>query len=44
MQIPNFQKFNLNFLKNNFLKISLHFLVEDGKSFHLICKLLFYCQ
>ena len=38
-----FRKFALKFLKNNFLKISLHFLVGNAKPFHLICELLFYC-
>ena len=38
-----FQKFYLNFLKNNILKISLHGLVKNVRPFHLICKLLFYC-
>ena len=31
-------------MKNIFLKISLHFLVEDDQPFHLICELFFYCQ
>ena len=34
-----FRKFGLKFLK-----ISLHHLVEDCKSFHLICELFFHCQ
>ena len=38
-----FRKFSLKFLKIIFLKISLHFLVENVKPFHLICELLFYC-
>ena len=38
-----FRKFGLKFLENNFSKISLPFLVEDAKPFHLICELLFYC-
>ena len=38
-----FRKFELKILKNNILKISLHFLVEDAKIFHLICEILFYC-
>ena len=36
-QVQIFRKFALKFLKNIFLKISLHFLVEDGKPFDLIC-------
>ena len=39
-----FRKLGLKFLKNYFLKISLYFLVEDAKPFHLICKLLFYYE
>ena len=35
MQVQKFCKFAVKFLKNIFLKIS-HFLVEDGKPFHLI--------
>ena len=38
-----FRKFALKFMEDNFLKISLHVLVEDAKPFHLICDLLFYC-
>ena len=38
-----FRKFDLKFLKNNILKISLHFLVENVKPYHMICELLFYC-
>ena len=38
-----FRKFDLTFLKNNILKISLHFLLENVKPFHLICELLFHC-
>ena len=37
-----FRKLDLKFLRNNILKISLHFLVENVKPFHLICELLFY--
>ena len=37
-----FRKFGLKFLKNIFLKISLLFLVEDGKPFHLICECTFF--
>ena len=37
-------QFSTEFLKNIFLKISLQFIVEDGKLFHLIRKLCFYCQ
>ena len=36
-----FEKFALKFFKNNFLKVSPHFLVEDAKPFHLICELFF---
>ena len=32
-----FRKFILKFLKNIFSKISLHFLLEADKAFHLIC-------
>ena len=44
MQIPNFSKIGTKIFEKHFLKISLHFLVEDGKPFLVICELLFYCQ
>ena len=36
-----FRKFGLKFLKTCFLKISLHFLVEDAKPFQLVCEWFF---
>ena len=44
MQVQNFSKIRSKIFEKYFLKISLHFLVEDGKPFHLICELLFYCR
>ena len=39
MQVPNFSKIRSKTFQTYFLKISLHFLVEDGKPYHLICEL-----
>ena len=39
-----FQKFGVKCLKIYFLKLSLDFLLEDAKSFHLKRKLPFYYQ
>ena len=44
MQVQIFSKISSEIFENIFLKISFHFLVEDGKPFHLICELFFYCQ
>ena len=38
-----FCKFDITFFKKCFLKISLHFLVDDVKPFHLKCELFLYC-
>ena len=43
MQIRNFSKIQSKISKNIFLKISPYFLVEDAKTFYLICESLFYC-
>ena len=39
MQVQNFSKIRSKIFEKYFLKISLHFLVDDGKLFHLICEL-----
>ena len=44
MQIRNFSKIQSKIFEIIFLKISLHFLVEEAKPFHLICELSFYYQ
>ena len=44
MQVQNFSKIRSKIVEKCFFKVSLHFLVEDGKPFHLICELFFYCQ
>ena len=44
MQVQNFPKIRSKIFEKYFLKISPHFLVEDAKPIHLICKLFFYCQ
>ena len=41
MQIRKFSKIQFKIFENYFLKISLHFLVEKAKPFHVICELLF---
>ena len=42
MQVHNFSKIRSKIFEKYFLKILPHFLVEDAKPFHLICKLLFH--
>ena len=44
MQVENFSKIYSKIFEKYFLKISLHFLVEDDEPFHLMCELFFYCQ
>ena len=44
MQVQNVSKICSKIFEKYFLKIYLHFLVEDGKLFRLICELFFYCQ
>ena len=43
MQVRNFSKIQSKIFEKCFLKISLHFLVEDAKLFHLVYELLFCC-